>query len=144
MEIDDFGDLGIGNLGDIDLEPLWLRRLAWDALPCEMVEDVQRALGLVPVGEDQQSDKDHHASHQRVAMVEDLSPAVEYMAPFLSKVLTRAIIMQLGEGAQGQVTDDVEHKLAIQNAEIIRSASLTIIAQFISTGVLEYVRSDRV
>jgi hypothetical protein len=134
MDIDDFGDMG-----DLDLGPLWLRRLAWDALPCEMVEDVQKALGLVPVGDEQQIEKDHTASHHRIALVDHLVPAVEYLSPYLSQVLTKAIVMQLGDDVKGQVTPEVESKLSIQNSEIIRSASLTIIAQFLSTGVLDYV-----
>lgn len=133
---------GLGDVGDMDLGPLWLRRLSWDALPCEIAEEVQAAMGLVPVGDEQQSDKDHAASHYRIAMVQDLSPAVEYLSPYLSQVLTRAIIMQLSDEAQPQVTKEVERKLTVQNAEIIRSSALTIIAQFISTGVLQYVRKD--
>lgn len=134
MKTDNFDDMG-----DIDLGPLWLRRLSWDALPCEMVEEVQNALELVPVGDEQQSEKDHKASHYRIALVDHLSPAVEYLSPYLSKVLTKAIVMQLGDDVKDQVTSEVEAKLVIQNSEIIRSASLTIIAQFLSTGVLDYV-----
>jgi hypothetical protein len=137
MEIEDFG---IGGSDDLDLGPMWLRRMSWDSLPCDIVTDVQKSLGLVPAGDPEQEDQDHRQSHARINLVEQLSPSVEYLAPLVSKVLTRAILMNLTEtsGQNIDSTGEIEEKICVQNAEIIRSAVLTIIAQFIDTGVLGY------
>jgi hypothetical protein len=135
MEIEDFGDIG-----DIDLGPLWLRRISWDALPCDMVEEVQQRLGLTPAGDDQQADRDHAASHARIALIEDLSQAVDYLSPFVSQVLTEAIIVQMGHI---DLTDELKKKLIGQNQEIIRSATSVMLAQFIATGVLTHVETKK-
>lgn len=135
MKIEDFGDIG-----DIDLGPLWLRRISWDALPCDMVEEVQALLGLTPAGDDQQADRDHFASHERIALIEDLAPAIDYLAPFVSQVLTEAIIVQMGHI---DLTEDLKKKLIGQNQEIIRSATSVMLAQFIATGVLALVETKK-
>lgn len=132
MEIEDFGEIG-----DLDLGPLWLRRISWDALPCDLVESIQARLGLTPAGDEDSADRDHKASHARLELISDLSPAVEYLSPFVAQVLTEAIIVQLGHA--DTIDEGLKKKLISQNQEIIRSATVVMLAQFIATGVLAHV-----
>jgi hypothetical protein len=125
------------DIGDLDLKPLWLRRLAWDCLPCEEAPTVQAALGLVPVTEEGE-ELDHRASHQRMALVTHLSPAIEYFADLIGQVLSASLVAGQPEADTRQLTDELRAQFTTQNAEIIRIASLVVIAQLISTGVLGY------
>jgi hypothetical protein len=125
------------NEQDLDLKPLWLRRLSWDALPCEQAPDIQVKLGLVPVTEEGQ-ELDHRASHERMTLVNALQPAVEYFSALIGQVLSAALIYQASDEIKEQITEALAKQFDAQNAEIIRISTLVIIAQLISTGVLGY------
>lgn len=141
MDVDGFD---IGDAGDLDLQPLWLRRLAWDAIPCNLAPAIHRELGLLPAGDEQQEDNDHVASHKRIALIEPLVDSVQFLAPMMAQVVTKSILANMKKhGNEIPDVPGIEEKIIEQNIEIIRASTLTIIAQFLSLGVLEYVEKGR-
>jgi hypothetical protein len=122
---------------EVDLTQLWLRRIAWDVIPCADAPSVQASLGLVP-SDPEAAENEHRASHARMALASPLEPAIDQFAGAVSQVLSRYLVDMFGTQVKESITPELMDKLVRQNTEIVRVGSMAVLAQLIDTGVLGY------
>lgn len=118
---------------EYDEVPLLVRKMVWDILPCDEVEELFPALGLTPSGEDV-ADMEHEESHERLSMVEPLSGVVEVYSAVAADVMTKAFVNSVDE----DVPPAHEAIFREQNQMLLSAGVIAVIAQLLDTGKLQY------
>jgi hypothetical protein len=109
-----------------------LRRFVWDITPCPDVNDLLTALGLTHGSEEGQA-IDHRDSHARLGQVYPLELILQVYSGIMSRVVTTAMSEAAG------ITEDVDMEaFAVQECNVILSATRAIIAQLMDVKLLTY------
>jgi len=111
------------NIDFIDARPLYMSRMAWDMGPHEDMGAVLSALGVVPPsGESFESE--HSDSHNRLALVENLRPKIEWLSQISACVLACLMLDKPGledESEDGSEDDDDEPVSEEERGEFIET-----------------------
>ena len=127
-------------LDDFDMTPMMLRRMSWDALPCDAVPEIHRRLGLATAGDPDQEDMDHLDSHERLKLVAPLVSTIDFLTPLMAQIISKTILIDVS--GDTETTELIERQLNDQNESVIRAALVAVLTQLLDNGVLEY--SDKV
>lgn len=118
---------------EYDEVSLLARKMVWDILPCDEVEELFPALGLMPSGEDV-ADMEHEESHERLEAVKPLSDFIEVYAAVAADVMTKAFVASVAE----DIPPAHEAIFREQNQMLLSAGVIAVIAQLLDTGKLQY------
>lgn len=120
----------------INLTPLWVRRLVWDALPHSQVADYLPKFNLMP-GSAEGHEMEHRDSHARIAKLESIAEILAATTRLTGTVLGKAILENQG------VTDPalVERSIRAYTTSV-HAGSVAVLATLIDEGLIEITDKD--
>lgn len=124
----------------INLKPLLLKRFVWDIFPHKAdIQAVYQSLGLMPDGEEG-TKIEHAASDDRLAKVAPMYKALEILSRIMGEAITAYLLHLLEEngGALSEMPEWFRETMNNQNAEVIYSGSIAMIAHMIDYDVLAF------
>lgn len=124
----------------MDALPLLIRRIAWDIIPCDEVEDLFPKLGLTPASEEV-FEMEHTESHRRVDLCEPLINYIEVFAEVTNQIIKAYILRDTEEDESGISTAYLD-LLVKQNLSVMRRGIYATLAQLLDTGVITYTGED--
>lgn len=114
----------------VDGRPLMLRNLAWDMLPCDIVEEYLTSKGL-PASKEV-AEMEHEASHARLNQVGPIYPVMTLIAHLVGETQVGAIAMQHPELLD---KDGVEEATMVYATQIAAS-SLAMLSMLIELDLV--------
>lgn len=125
----------------LDPRPPLLKRMVWDIFPhdAEIVQEVQKRLGLVPDSEDG-LEVEHRASDTRINRVAPLTGTLETLSGYAAEVMGQYLVsvLETTAGQEVELPEGFHDSFGRQNAEVINSATYAILCHLMDTGVLAY------
>lgn len=118
---------------ELDTVPVLVRKMVWDILPCDEVEELMPALGLIAAGEDV-ADMEHEESHDRLDLCHPLINEIEIYSTVAADIMTKAFI----EAVADDVSSAHEAIFQEQNLMLLRGGVIAVLAQLLDTGKLKY------
>lgn len=120
----------------INLVPLLRRTFAWDVLPCEYVGQFFPCLDLVP-GSTEGHQAEHEAKHDRLNKLAPIKNYLEVYSILASEIITKVMIRyDIEENRELVDRTGALKLLQEQNADIIRTALFSSVAQMLDNGVV--------
>lgn len=118
---------------ETDTVPVLVRKMVWDILPCDEVEELMPALGLIAAGEDV-AEMEHEESHDRLELLKPVINEVEIYTTIAADIYSNALVESVSE----EVPAAHKAMLTEQNFMILRGGVIAVLAQLLDTGKLKY------
>lgn len=120
----------------INLTPLWIRRLVWDALPHSEVEAYLPKFGLMP-GSPEGHEMEHVNSHKRIEKLAPISDVLVATTQLTGSVLGKAIV------EHQEITDPALIERAIRAyTTSVHAGSVAVLATLLDEGLIEITDKD--
>lgn len=129
----------------INLKPLLLKKFVWDIFPHDAdIQAVLLSLGLLPDG-DEGEKVERAASDARLRKVAPMYKALEILSRIMGEAMTAYLMHLLEEngGALAEMPEGFREVMTNQNAEVIYSGSIAMIAHMIDYDVLTYTTESK-
>ena len=120
----------------INLTPLWIRRLVWDALPHNEVVDYLPKFGLMP-GSPEGHEMEHRDSHKRIEKLVPIADILAATTKLTGTVLGKAIVEHTG------ITNPelVERTIRAYTTSV-HAGSVAILATLLDEGLIQITDKD--
>lgn len=115
----------------VDIGKILRRRMCWDIVPCEHVEDSLIANGLVP-GSEEGNEIEHLASHRRLDALAPINQWVLLSSKIAGEVLGTAILESHENGLSE--SDTQAHRL--QCVQLVQAGTQAVLASLIDQQVV--------
>lgn len=121
----------------INLTPLWIRRLVWDSLPHSKVAEYLPMYNLMP-GSEEGHEMEHRDSHRRIEKLNPIAEILSATTRLTGTVLGKAILEFKG------ITDPDLTESAVQAyTTAVHAGSVAILATLLDEGLIEITDKDK-